>query len=197
MSEVISTTVYQYEELTPEAQEKARDWYRNASEGDNFYSECVIEDATTIGAIMGITIDNVYWSGFWSQGDGACFIGSYRYAKGAPKSVKAFAPKDKELHRIAEALQSLQRKNFYSLTARMVHRGYYQHSGCMSVDVEDSRDQYRATPEDDLTQLMRDFADWIYKQLESAYESDNSDESVSENIRCNEYTFTKSGKRYG
>lgn len=197
MSNVISTTVYQYDELTPEAQEKARDWFRSASEGDNFYSECVIEDATTIGALMGITIDDVYWSGFWSQGSGACFIGAYRYAKGATKSVKAYAPQDAELHRIAEALQSLQRKNFYALTARMTHRGHYQHSGCLSVDVEDSRDRYRATPEDDLTQLMRDFADWIYKQLESAYEWDNSDEQVSENIRCNEYTFTESGKRYG
>jgi hypothetical protein len=197
MSHVIKTTVYQYDELTPEAQEKARDWFRSASEGDNFYSEYVTEDATTIGALMGITIDNVYWSGFWSQGDGACFIGSYRYTKGATKAIKAYAPQDKELHRIAEELQSLQRKNFYSLTARMAHRGRYQHSGCMSVDVEDSRDQYRATPEDDLTQLMRDFADWIYKQLKSAYEYDNSDESVSKNIRCNEYTFTESGKRYG
>lgn len=195
MSHVISTTVYQYDELSPEAQEKARDWFRSASEGDNFYSECVIEDATRIGALLGITIDDVYWSGFWSQGSGACFIGSYHYAKGAPKAVKAYAPQDAELHRIADALQSLQRKNFYALTARISHRGHYQHSGCMSVAVADSRDQYRETHEDDVTQLMRDFADWIYKKLESAYESDNSDESVSENIRCNEYTFTESGKR--
>ena len=197
MSHTISTTVYGYDELSPEAQEKARDWFRSASEGDNFYSEYVIEDAKTIGALMGITIDEVYWSGFWSQGSGACFIGSYRYAKGAIKAVKAYAPQDAELHRIAEALQYIQRKNFYALIARVAHRGHYRHSGCMSVDVENSSDKYRATPEDDVTELMRDFADWIYKQLEVAYEWENSDESVSENIRRNEYTFTESGKRYG
>jgi hypothetical protein len=41
---------------------------------------------------------------------------------------------------------------------------------------------------------MRDFADWIYRQLESEYDYANSDESVDENILCNEYEFDENGK---
>lgn len=43
----------------------------------------------------------------------------------------------------------------------------------------------------------RTFADWIYRQLESEYEHVNSDESVAETIRANEYEFTADGKREG
>ena len=65
----------------------------------------------------------------------------------------------------------------------------------MSVDVWHDDDEYRAIgdSEDDIRQLMRDFADWIYKQLESAYEWDNSDDVVSENIVANGYEFDENG----
>ena len=41
------------------------------------------------------------------------------------------------------------------------------------------------------------FARWYYRQLENEYEYLNSDESVDDLIRANEYTFTESGKLEG
>lgn len=207
----IETTVYRYDELpTDEAKEKAREWFSRHVFEDSCDWECVYEDAATVADILGVDLrqrrvnlmggghryePSIYFSGFWSQGDGACFEGTYRYAKGAAKKIREYAPRDAELHRIADALQAVQRRHFYRLVASTVHRGHYSHSGCMNVSVEDSEDRYRdiGDAEDDVTQLMRDFADWIYSQLEREYEYLTSDEAVEEALRANEYEFDEDG----
>lgn len=196
----VTTKVYQYSELSDSAKERARDWYRSIP--DDFYSESVIEDAMNIAAILGIEIATrgarqepcVYWSGFSSQGDGACFEGWYSYKKGSAKAIRAYAPQDKTLHHIADELQAWQRVNFYRLQAKMQHRGHYYHSGCVTVDVHDCEFEWRAVPEEGIRDLMRQFADWIYCRLEKEYEYQTSDESVDESIEANEYEFTAEGK---
>jgi hypothetical protein len=44
-----------------------------------------------------------------------------------------------------------------------------------------------------LTDCLRAFMDWIYRQLEIEYEWLVSDECVDENIRSNEYEFDENG----
>lgn len=93
--------------------------------------------------------------------------------------------------RIAQGLQGVQKKYFYRLLARCQHRGHYYHSGCMRVEVEHRDDSYRDVndAEAEVTQLLRDFADWIYGRLEAEYDYLNSDEQVEESILANEYDF--------
>lgn len=186
--------IYTYEELSDEAKAKARDWYRN---GDDFWAECVIDDAKEVAALMGWEIDKVYYSGFWSQGDGACFEGIMRYNKGCAKLVKAYT-NDAELNRIAKAWQSLQRRNFYALEASVKHRGHYQHEMCTEFDCGDTRHNYgwlqNPEAEDDIKEIARDFMRWIYKRLEAEYEYSVSDEVVAENIIANGYEFTEDGE---
>jgi hypothetical protein len=210
VSRTIETTVYTFDELSDSAKEKAREWYTSDIFTDSSAWGHVYDDAAQCAAIMGIEIStspvrlmgggtretiNIGFSGFWSQGDGANFEGSYAYKKGAAKAIRAYAPEDKELHRIADALQKMQARYFYKLVATMKHSGHYQHSGCMSVDVEHSDDSYRdiGDAEEDVRQLMRDFADWIYSQLEAEYDHQTDDDTVDENIRANEYEFTEDG----
>lgn len=196
MTRTIEIQVFRFDELSDAAKENARNWWRRyVDEADFLFT---IDDAKECAAIIGIDIDDIYYSGFSSQGDGASFVGSYQYKPGAAKSIRQHAPKDATLHRIADALQAAQRKNFYCITAHM-SRGHlsnhYSHSGTMAVDVWHSRDSYRSVAEaDDVTQAMRDFADWIYRQIESAYEFIMSDENVDESIRMNEYEFTAEGE---
>ena len=136
----------------------------------------------------------IYYSGFSSQGDGACFEGRYRYKKGALKDVKGHAGQDQELHRIVKALQEIQRKNFYQLAARTTHSGHYCHSGCMSVDVErQDEKEMPADAEETVKECLRDFADWIYKQLEAEYYYRTGEESCREAIEANDYEFTEKG----
>lgn len=202
----IETTVYQYAELSDKAKDRARDWYREASAGDDIDTS----DAETIGAILGIEFDTrpiklmgggtrqepcIYYHLAYCQGDGAAFAGTYRYAKGAAKRVREYAPTDTALHRIADALQAVQARAFYRLVARCES----QYRGGMSVDVTDSRDPYlcvTTSAEHDLTDTMREFADWIYQQVKSEHEYQTSDETVAENIIANEYEFTAEGARH-
>jgi hypothetical protein len=104
---------------------------------------------------------------------------------------------DAELLRIATALYNLQRVNFYQLTARTAHRGHYSHSDCMVIDCDRRDDKaWTVGAEDDLAQLMRDFADWIYSQLKAEHDYRMSDETIDEAITCNEYEFTEDGRIY-
>ena len=49
--------------------------------------------------------------------------------------------------------------------------------------------------EDEITECLRDFANWIYKQLERDYDYQNSDDAVAETIEANDYEFTEDGER--
>lgn len=208
--QVTEKTLFTFDELSDEAKEKAREWWRECEAQDWRGAEFVIEDAKEVARILGIEFDTrpvklmgggtrhdpiVYYSGFWSQGDGACFEGSYSYAKGASKAIREYAPQDRTLHAIADGLQRVQKDHFYKLCARMTHRGYYYHSGCTSVDVGDERDSYRDIGESEalIKDSMRDFADWIYSRLRDEYEYTMSEEHVDEAIMANEYEFDESG----
>lgn len=196
--EIIQTPVYTFDELSDQAKEKARDWWLEGAL-DYEWWEFVYADATNVAELFGLDIEHIWFSGFCSQGDGACFEGRYRYKKGALAAVKAYAPQDTDLHDIVKALQAAQRKAFYKLGATTKHRGHYYHSGCMSVDVCNLDDRWRdiGALEDDVKDALCWFADWIYKQLETEHEYQTSDEQVDEAIRANQYTFTEDGKRFG
>jgi len=75
------------------------------------------------------------FSGFWSQGDEACFEGYFSHAKGAAAHIHDYAPTDATLHSIADRLKAIQRRNFYQLVAEASHRGRYYYEYTMSVDV--------------------------------------------------------------
>jgi len=214
MPEVIETTVYRLAELSDEAKDKARAWYREGGFDHEWY-DAVYEDFQQIAEILGIDFKTrtarlmgggsrqeprIFFSGFWSQGDGACFGGSYSYRKNASTAIRAFAPQDTTLHDIADALQSVQRRNFYQLRAEATHRGHYYHEYCMAISVTRDSPTWQdmtADAEDIVIEALRDLARWLYRQLEREYEYLTSDEAVDESIIANDYTFTGSGRRFG
>jgi hypothetical protein len=140
---------------------------RNYEPFDGWY-ETTIDDAKTVAALMGWNLDDVYFSGFWSQGDGACFTGGMGYAKGCAKAVTEYAPLDAEIQRIAAAWQELQRRNFYKLEAGLKHTGRYNHE--FSVSYRWYAGGYDAGDSDEGEELARDFMRWIYRNLEREYE---------------------------
>lgn len=189
---------YSFEELSEEAQEKALEKYYDWNVNDDFWHECIIDDAKKIGKLVGIEIKNIYFSGFSNQGDGACFEGYYEYKNGGLKALKEYAPQDKKLHRIAENLEELQRKNFYRLSASVKHSGHYYHEHCTRIEVyyEDYDDDaanpeywyYRDNkPDEALKDILRDFMRWIYKRLESEYDYLTSEENLREYFSDSDY----------
>ena len=133
-------------------------------------------------------------------GRGAAWEGVYSYRKSAAAELRAFAPKDKTLHRIAETLQAAQRQNFYQLSADVTHRGTYYHAFTMAISV--SRVSVAAVEitgdaENVVTDALRELANWLYRQLEQEYEYLTSDEAVDEMLVVGGYTFTEEGRRFG
>ena len=214
MPEVIETTVYRLNELSDAAKDKPRAWYREGGFDYDWY-DTVYEDFQRIAEILGIRFKVrsvrlmgggsrqepcIFFSGFWSQGDGACFEGHYSYGKNASAEIRSHAPEDTALHGIADAFQAVQRRNFYQLRAEATHRGHYYHEYCMAISVERDSPTYQdmtADAEEIVTEALRDLARWLYRQLECEYEYLSSDEAVDEAITANGYTFTADGGRFG
>jgi hypothetical protein len=188
--------LFEFDELSDTAKEKAREWFREWNLDYDWW-DCTFDDAKAAGKYIGINVDDIRFSGFWSQGDGASFSGSYEYRKGAEKAVRKYAPLDTELHAIAQGLTAIQRRYFYQLGASISFTGRYCHEGCTSIDVWDKRgfDTDLTDAEEVVSELLRDFMRWIYRQLENEFNWLQADEQVDESIRCNEYTFDEDGNR--
>lgn len=205
----LTINAYKFDELSDRAKEKARAWWRNGF--DDFCYDYIYDDADQVAKILGFDIcqtrktlmdgtvrydPTIWWSGFSSQGDGACFEGSYAWKSGCQKEIRKYAPQDERLHRIADALQQMQQPYFYKLTGSIQHRGRYYHERSMTCSLEHPDYGWyseRRLPEDDFADICADFAMWIYRQLEKEYEWQMSDECVDELLRINEYNFDENG----
>ena len=189
--------VYKFSELDDDQKEKAIENFRDNNLDYDWWDNTT-DDVITIGKLWGINIDKVYFSGFCSQGDGACFEGSFTYEKGSLKAVKDYASKDTELHNIIERWQGIQRKCFYVIKGSVKQSGHYMHENCTDFDVRfesdfSYADFYSDDNEETVKEIVRDYMRWIYKRLESEYEYLQSDEAIIETIEANDYDFTEDG----
>ncbi|HGY4720953.1 TPA: antitoxin of toxin-antitoxin stability system [Citrobacter amalonaticus] len=214
MSRIISTTVYTLDELSEPARERARAWYSEGGPEYDWYSD-IYDNFTLICNILGVRLRTrtvtttggrhrekacIWFSGFSSQGDGACFEGHYRYQSQAARNIREHAPQDEELHRIADELQALQQRHFWQLQADIQHRGRYYHEYSMDITVTRHGPVAQEVTEDAETALSKalyDLAHWLYCQLQNEYDWLTSPAAVDEAILANEYTFTDAGQRFG
>lgn len=202
--------LYQFDELTDKAKERARQWWRECESQEFGAHGDLMEAAETAAAIIGIMFrthavplygggtryeSNVWWQ-LDGQGCGASFDASYSYAKGAGKAIRAEFGTDAKLWAIADGLQALQKRYLYGVTATVEADSRSVHEYGMSVYVNDKYGS--ALPEADadaFRELMRDFARWIHKGIQEEYFSRMEDEYVDDAIKANEYTFLKDGTR--
>jgi hypothetical protein len=180
------TKVYKFNELPKDAQQKAIEKFRETNLDYEWY-DYVYDDFKTLCALMGITVDKIYFSGFWSQGDGACFEGSYNYKADAIQAVKDHAPQDKELHSIVSTLQGIQKETANSLFLTVKHLGHYYHYNCtdFNVDRNDAVDLTDAQ-EKGIIEAFKDLMKWLYRTLNQEYDYLQSDEAIKETFDCND-----------
>lgn len=190
----VQTQVFKFAELSDDAKERAKAWYVEGL--DNWWDSTYV-DAKQVGAYMGFEIENIYFSGFSSQGDGAKFVGTFHYAKGCVKAVKSYAPLDTTLHAIAEEWAAIQKKAFYDINGTVVSSGRYQHSGGTEITVMRGN---RYDSADDLEErvcaCLRSFMDWIYTQLEKEWDAITTDEYIADSLEANGCEFDADGDIY-
>jgi len=201
--------VFTFDELSDDAKDKARDWMRGLESGD-FDTEFLYEDFQETATILGISFDvneDLRWSGFSSQGDGASFSGSYYHAPNASAKIREERPEETALHAIADGLQAIQvgyrLLSGHTVNAKISKNERYSHEMTMQIDtLEDSDtgeelewgDSYSAI-EKRILELMRDFARYMYESLEAEYDYRQSNECIDEILKDGDYQFDEDGDR--
>lgn len=214
MAHIIETPVYPIDELSPEARDRARNWYRTDAVPEDWY-DTVLDDFAAICGLLGIRLRTrrvplfgggyrnapcIWFSGFASQGDGACFEGVYAYMPQAVARIRRHAPDACDLHDVAARLQEIQRRNFYQLVGNIRHKGRYYHEYSMEILVDrDAANAQPPTPDAEaiVDEAFRDLARWLYRQLEAEYDYLTSDAAVDETLAASAFTFTADGVRFG
>ena len=188
------TIGYELSELSPVAAAKAYSDWLDAGRYD-FDSQIVIDDMIECGATIGITVDNVYYSGFSSQGDGACFVGAYEFKPDWKDALADFGPGYTQLIELGERLQQAHEKygELYATVYKINYR--YDHENTVAVDVQ-TNDEYIdiLAAQEEMDSILKDFMREIYRRLGEEYTWGQSIECFKGMAECNKWYFTEQGK---
>lgn len=215
-------TEFIYEDLSPKAKEKALQWFSNSL--DYEWWEGAYDLAKEDGKEKGFDIDDIRFSGFWSQGDGASWTGTVHLKWFLEHHLKEDNP-DHHRYFVLQALLdegwvekyvTIERRGFHYVHADMMREGGVSLSALEDLD-EDSEErlQYDGPLQranvyqlhvgidtdalvDDLLEWIieeaRAFADKIYKDLEQEYEDLTSEESLLSAAYANGWRFDEDGR---
>lgn len=179
------------------------DKYRDINT-DSEWWDCTYSDFKERMTAIGIDVDEMYFSGFWSQGDGACFEGSVSDWGLFLQSLGYDNP-----------ILLQHAADHWSFSVK--HSGHYYHENCTSFSgelpmpdgydteefidyfspyTEDFRSQawvavisgFTANFEDEFRDAFKDHMRQLYKDLEAEYDYLTSDEAVWESLEANEMT---------
>jgi hypothetical protein len=217
---------YTYKQLleigNDQALNNVREWWNKASWDDSYWTDSVKDTAKEDGYALGFVIDGIYWSGFWSQGDGACWVGQVDIQQWLTTHCKDSIG--------LSAWIALIQEGVIDKHIKVEHRSnHYYHENTM--DFGYIEDNTYAFEDDDVmtnpnnifkgmsvanvfelinasdcafktTEEIReavitnaqDFAKDIYKKLEMEYEYMMSDENLAEMCEINEWMFNLEGE---
>jgi hypothetical protein len=180
-------TIYEFEELPTAVQAEIIEKNHSMNVPSGWWTE-TYDMSKDLLSLMGIEIDVINFTGFYSQGDGAYFTGNYIYTAGAGEAIKTSGFDVPELIEIANRIQAIQKNHNYTLTANIVKNdNRYCHSNSVDIAVYN-------TESEELKQCLRDCMDWIFLQLKKEYEYLTSKESIKESIIYQENEYYIDGR---
>ena len=165
----------------------------------NNWWDCVESDFIEDMKQVGIHVDKIYFSGFWSQGDGACFVGSLDNALTYLN------------HHHVDQFPMLRKliEMGGSVWANSDHRGRYYHSNSVSINAECEAFWQCANPKSELQEAViqrwdgmvdkeivdfeaalaeqwRTYMNDLYTKLEEEHDYLTSDDGVWDTLVANE-----------
>ena len=218
----ITITAYKFNELDERAKSKVRNWYcENAMHHE--WWDSVYEEAKHDGDKLGFEIDDIRFSGFWSQGDGAHWTGRIdmpAFVEAHMEEGSAWYGEDVILLALwseagwIDRFVSIDNKAFRcSHSGGMTIGEYPNHAldldpdddavlghgalaGASIYQLSQSFDYEQRITEwcDEALQQARSFADDIYKKLRDEYEHYTSDECIADTCDVNEWLFNERGE---
>ena len=195
---IVETKVYTFEELSAPAKQNAIENHRDINTHDGWW-EPIFEGITEEAEQAGFHVGNIYFSGFWSQGDGAMFeyttLGDTLFSNFVDQLD--LSPMRKSWLKTQTFAQS-----------EGTHSGHYYHENCCShvIDFEPKFswsenfwewigsfvDQYEEFVISEYKTLCRE----LYSRLSTYNDELTSDEEVAETIIMNEWEFDVDGNNF-
>ena len=185
-------TVYEFEELSPKAKRKVIDHFQNINVNHEWH-EPEIDYWQEKLKEYGFNNPKIYFSGFYSQGDGACFD---------------FNGLDIEKIWTFYMAHNVVKHSAW-LKSYLCECAFKTHTSCSRYCYAGTRmivcDYYSNKVYPHLNKAIREFEIWldvfridlcqeIYSSLQKEYESLTTEEAIIDTIKCNDYEFTAEGK---
>lgn len=198
----IEYKVYTFNELSEKAKQKAiQDQQKFEQEILNL--DYVIEDEEAKLNELGYKDIKIFYSGFYSQGDGASFE-----AVITDQVLKRVLDENKDKFPILSKERHQYLLDFINVTIIRTNFHYY-HENSRSINLEynlygldkrinnlDSLNSEILRLEDCLEAERKELSKAIYKSLKEAYESILEEENIINNIIANEYLFLETGELF-
>jgi hypothetical protein len=206
----IQLHLYDFAELDEKAKAVAIEADRYINVDFNWW-EFIYDDFIAICKTIGITIEkeNIFFSGFYSQGDGSGFtaaidlpvlwdaIGKHNW-----KSYEPDLELDLHLPELDRRVVKLIRANTIDATPKITHphRAYYVKAELN----ENLPNRYHGYPliekqldvlENGLIKIAETLNRYLYESLQTDFEYQTQDQAITEAIEANEYWFTADGKK--
>ena len=197
MSEQVKITLFTFDELSEESQQKLIEGFRDGYEPhyEIVYDVFALRMSEDYGA--NLKTEDITWSGFWSQGDGASFTCDF--------DTEVLLPILKE--ELNEDQVALLEEIDAEIDCASIRTGYqYSHEntvrGKVSIYYGDAYydrmvqiNEIHDILENKLTEIIREESRNLYKRLEDFYDQETEDERIVEEIKhcypgCN---FRKDG----
>lgn len=193
----ITLKIFSIAELKGEAKEKAITDARYINVDDDWWYKSIVEHWTEKLARFGFEDAEIFFNGFYSQGDGACFDASVNLVKLADYILtrgkqRAKVSKLATLHKIGELVERGEiEAQIVKLDSHYSHERTRRFAFCED-EPADIINEIEPRAEELRLKLCRE----IYEELRAEYEGATTDEAVAETLEVNEYAFLSDGRRF-
>lgn len=187
----VRTKVYKFSELSERAKKAAIAEFQDININHTWY-DYIIDEFKVTAKDRGFDVEEVYFSGFHSQGDGAMFEGEINNVTSFLEGV------DKRVIRLIE-------KGLITVSCEITRNGHYYHerSGQFSFDWQSDNVYALKNIQNEMNKIESNIREiyiclcrTLYADLENAYEDLTSEEQIIASIESNEYEFYSNGEFY-
>jgi hypothetical protein len=189
-TKTIKIKTYTFDELKDEVKEKVLEKYRDINVDYYGWHDFIIDDWKMKLEDLGYEDVKIYYTGFYSQGDGACFE--------ANVNIDKWIKKHKAGRKFRKLLSEV-RAGYYAYIGIKHNYSYYFSTSTDVVfegESELSEKAYKQLEEmvEWIKEEREQLGNEIYRDLEKEYDYLLSDEAVIETIKANDYAFLENGE---
>ena len=180
----VKVKLYEFSELSEKVQQKLIEDNREHEVDQDDWFEPITEGFEEDMKSAGIDDITIGFTGFWSQGDGACFHGKVTDNRKLIETLKEEDYLEKELN-----IPGIDELNIAII--KITHR--YEHANTIVADIDDWGEYDCDHLETAITKWARDKSNKLYTTLEQYYEELTSDDNVRDYLVEKGEVFLENG----